>query len=325
MVNHTVKKRYISFLFFFILTISCILNFWPIHSAAALNDQNNTASIKALNNTVSQVKKMIDEEKSIDEIASTVTQIVDNRVINVNSFERLKDWRNWFLIFADNPKEKEFDDFRAQSTFDYEKIAEWVWNSQYGQCEEISNLTYYIMKKAGIKENVRILSTSAGSGHNFVVWGMKKGANPNDPATWGDDARVIDGWGGNTFNSKQAKNDSLYYQEDAYITDSTCSYDKNAVAWVKQNKNSTNASSLFDCLFTSVLKDFPDAKKKISVLRDFRDEVLLSTWWGEKITVLYYRLSPPLACYLDKHEKFQTIVRNILIEPLVGYIQLSKH
>ena len=50
------------------------------------------------------------------------------------------------------------------------------------------------LEAAGI--DVRVFNSNAGGGHEFTVVGLAPGADPNDPSTWGPDARVVDGWTG---------------------------------------------------------------------------------------------------------------------------------
>ncbi|MCR3923055.1 MAG: hypothetical protein NUK65_11170 [Firmicutes bacterium] len=317
------RRTSLFFSYVFVRTICLIsslifISCFSCTTAAASGLYASSQEPKTLDEAVALVQQMVADGGSRDDIALAVKNMVDNRVTNVNSLERMTDWRNWFLLFADNPKEKDFDDFRARGNFDYDETAKWLWNSQYGQCEEISSLTYYILTKAEVEGNVRILSTSAGNGHNFVVWGMQDGADPNNPDTWGSQARIVDGWGGKTLTAEDAADDQLYIQEGRYVNDNTCSYDKNAPGWETDQGSSGNGdlSSLFDCFFSTAMDGSPEAEK-IAVLREFRDESLLKSPFGSKLVALYYRFSPPLASYLGQHEALRIFVRENLVVPLV--------
>jgi len=188
-----------------------------------------------LEEAVSYVRGLASEGRSRQEIAGEVTAIVDSRITNVNSLERLKKWPN-MVPFGSyfNSAEDDFDTFRARSdSFDYDKAAAWVWENQYGQCEECASLSYYLLKQAEADGNVRIFSSAEGqSGHNFVVWGVEDGADPNDPSTWGDDAYVVDGWQGETLNSAEAAEDNhISNGGSANVADRTKAHDKSATVW----------------------------------------------------------------------------------------------
>ncbi len=114
---------------------------------------------------VAYVKKLSAEGKSRQEIAAAVTTIVDNRVYNVNSWERITKYPN-YIPFASyfNDDEDNFDAFKAKSnSFDNDAAAQYAWESQYGQCEECACLSYYLLKQAGVDGNVRIFSSAEGS------------------------------------------------------------------------------------------------------------------------------------------------------------------
>lgn len=49
------------------------------------------------------------------------------------------------------------------------------------------------------------------------------------------------------------------------------------------------------------------------ILREFRDRTLLVTWAGRLIVAAYYRVSPPLATYLNRNRFASRVVRNMLI------------
>jgi len=55
---------------------------------------------------------------------------------------------------------------------------------------------------------------------------------------------------------------------------------------------------------------------KVVILRDFRDHYLLTNTPGRAVVAAYYRLSPPLAAYIARHETLRSVVR-ILLAPLL--------
>ena len=55
----------------------------------------------------------------------------------------------------------------------------------------------------------------------------------------------------------------------------------------------------------------------IDVLRDFRDEYLMTNQLGRVFTDIYYSTSPPIADLIRDNDGLRTIVRKGLVEPLV--------
>jgi len=59
-----------------------------------------------------------------------------------------------------------------------------------------------------------------------------------------------------------------------------------------------------------------DAEKDVVVLRQFRDEVLLTNPAGRKFVEIYYKYSPPIADVIRENEYLKAIVR-VSLKPLV--------
>lgn len=302
-----------------LVIIACLTLIAAFPSVAAGADET-------LDNAVAKIKKMVSGGKTEAEIAQAVSDIVDDRVTNVNSLERLTEWRNVFDFVPgiDNPKEAEFDKFRARGIPEYDETAKWVWDSQYGQCAECASLAYYLLKKSGVPGNYRIYTTTAGSsGHNFVVWGMKDGADPNDPTTWGPDAYVVDGWKGKALNAEEAHASSTYSNEgEAKITDGTKAYDKTAAVW-KIEEEGGSLSEYFDECFIATAALDTSAHDKIDILRDFRDGYLRRSGLGQAFITFYYDNSPPVAHFIRDNEALRSIVRYTIVDPAVWVVQMT--
>lgn len=70
------------------------------------------------------------------------------------------------------------------------------------------------------------------------------------------------------------------------------------------------------CFIATAIYGSP-ISREVSILREFRDQFLLTNNWGRKIVDLYYRHSPTLARFISQNEKLRTCAR-ILIYPLLG-------
>lgn len=51
---------------------------------------------------------------------------------------------------------------------------------------------------------------------------------------------------------------------------------------------------------------------EVFTLREFRDFTLRRSPWGRRFIAFYYRISPPIACYLDKHPSLKPVTRAVL-------------
>ena len=67
-----------------------------------------------------------------------------------------------------------------------------------------------------------------------------------------------------------------------------------------------------------------DTAEQINVLRAFRDQVLLQNALGSQLVALYYEVSPPLAGFISEHEPLRIVVRELLVEPIVGLTKFTQ-
>ncbi len=159
---------------------------------------------ETLADAVTEIKQMFKEGKTSWEIADRTVKIADKQILNKNSLERMSIWNHW-SPFQDSEEDKNFNDWvdnNGGGDASYDKSAEWVWESGYGQCNENANLVYYILKTAGA-ENVRIF---AQQDHAFVVWGMDVEADPNKKESWTNDVIALDSWEGFALRGEKAFN-----------------------------------------------------------------------------------------------------------------------
>jgi hypothetical protein len=76
------------------------------------------------------------------------------------------------------------------------------------------------------------------------------------------------------------------------------------------------------CFIATAAYGTPTAKQ-IDVLREFRDVVLLKSAVGSQFVALYYQFSPPIANFIAGHEFVRTLVRELLIDPIVWVVQTT--
>jgi hypothetical protein len=61
-----------------------------------------------------------------------------------------------------------------------------------------------------------------------------------------------------------------------------------------------------------------EAAEEIDVLRAFRDEVLLESAVGSQLVEWYYQTSPPVADFISENDVLRTLVRELVIDPMVS-------
>jgi uncharacterized repeat protein (TIGR02543 family) len=76
------------------------------------------------------------------------------------------------------------------------------------------------------------------------------------------------------------------------------------------------------CFIATAAYGTPTAKQ-IDVLREFRDVVLLKNTVGSQFVALYYRFSPPIADFIASNELVRTLVRELLIDPIVRVVEAT--
>jgi uncharacterized repeat protein (TIGR02543 family) len=63
--------------------------------------------------------------------------------------------------------------------------------------------------------------------------------------------------------------------------------------------------------------------EQIDVLREFRDVVLLESTLGSQFVTLYYQLSPPVADFIARSDLLRSLVRELLVDPIVWTVEAT--
>ena len=84
----------------------------------------------------------------------------------------------------------------------------------------------------------------------------------------------------------------------------------------------TDMLAYFGCFIATAAYGTPSAEQ-IDVLRDFRDAVLLNNSLGSLFVEMYYRLSPPVADFIAGKEVARTVVRDLLVDPIVWLVEAT--
>jgi len=76
------------------------------------------------------------------------------------------------------------------------------------------------------------------------------------------------------------------------------------------------------CFIATAAYGTPTAVQ-IDVLREFRDVVLLESTVGSQFVALYYQLSPPVADFIAGSSFLRTLVRELLVDPIVWVVEAA--
>lgn len=279
----------------------------------------------SLGQVIRRTKEMYESGVDKRSIAEWVTKVVDNRLFSSNKAEAITRpiWASMQVRWLRE---------NAANTGEYYDIANTAWSWEYGNCEENSAVVYYILKKAGVKENVRVLRTK---GHSFCVWDMPPTAQTNDPSTWGD-ALIVDPWYGAVLDGPEAA-DNFWFQngkpKEVPIRDATKDIDVNADSWkliqkreehrTGQKITNKNPEDLEDCFIATAVYGTP-LNEEIQILRDFRDNKLRKHFAGRLFISTYERLGPVAAYYIKQKESRKDWARQNLVEPVLYFAKKNR-
>ena len=86
--------------------------------------------------------------------------------------------------------------------------------------------------------------------------------------------------------------------------------------------NSSTPPPTGGCFIATAAYGTPTAEQ-LDVLREFRDVVLLKSTVGSQFVALYYQLSPPVADFIAGSSFLRTIVRELLVDPIVWVVEAT--
>jgi hypothetical protein len=83
-----------------------------------------------------------------------------------------------------------------------------------------------------------------------------------------------------------------------------------------------SSSGPLACFIATAAYGTPTAEQ-IDVLREFRDVVLLENSMGSEFVALYYQLSPPVADFIAGNSFLKTVVRELVVDPVVWIVEAT--
>ncbi|MDM8567570.1 hypothetical protein QUF74_18225 [Candidatus Halobeggiatoa sp. HSG11] len=74
------------------------------------------------------------------------------------------------------------------------------------------------------------------------------------------------------------------------------------------------------CFIATEIYNSPIASE-VLILKEFRDNIFMSSNFGQKFIKFYYHISPTMADFLSKHSFLKRIIRYVFFEPLLFFIK----
>ncbi len=99
-------------------------------------------------------------------------------------------------------------------------------------------------------------------------------------------------------------------------------YDSTVIGGTTLQFTTSTPPPSIGCFIATAAYGTPTAKQ-IDVLREFRDVVLLKSTVGSRLVDFYYRTSPPIADFISKHDVVRTLVRELVIDPIVRVVEAT--
>jgi len=315
---YTVKK---------ISLILCLVTASVSFGTLRLGDEGVNAN--SLGEVIKHTRRMYESGVDKREIAEWLTKVVDDRLINSNSSEWFSRpfyaWAGVYWVRND-----------PSNTGEYYDQANTSWSKGFGNCGENSVVTYYILKKAGVKENLRVLQSGKNRSHSFTVWDLPPTATISDPTTWGE-GLIVDPWLGEVLDGPEAR-DNFWFQNgkpETIIRDGTKDVDLEADSWQliqkreehrtgeKIIRDNNETENIEDCFIASAVYGTP-LNDEIKILRNFRDLKLRKNLFGKIFISLYDRFGPVAAFYIRNNESRRQWARENIVEPFLEFAKKNR-
>src|SRR4030042_1644119 len=134
----------------------------------------------------------------------------------------------------------------------------------------------------------------------------------------------LTGWGSKSANGTYAAPLTGLTSSTKYDFKAQLKYDSTVIEGTTlQFTTSTLPPSGGGCFIATAAYGTPTAQQ-IDVLREFRDVVLLESAAGSQFVSLYYRFSPPIADVIAGQELLRTLVRELLVDPIVWVVEATR-
>ena len=88
---------------------------------------------------------------------------------------------------------------------------------------------------------------------------------------------------------------------------------------VEKNYNPNNIGSDSGCFIATATYDNPNSLE-VLILRRWRDEYLLHSYFGRTFVKIYYMISPSIARIIKKY-KFLKGVSKLVLKPIINYVR----
>jgi len=112
---------------------------------------------------------------------------------------------------------------------------------------------------------------------------------------------------------------NLFILSSTYLTDKLNSFGENVVLTIgfDVGRDATLTINVLEICFIATAAYGTPMADEIQILREFRDEYLLTNPLGQTLVDLYYRVSPPIAEFITEHPSLKPIVRAGLVPAVV--------
>jgi len=136
-------------------------------------------------------------------------------------------------------------------------------------------------------------------------------------STWSYTAWVSKS-GSGTYSEPRTGLDS----DTTYYFKSQLKYDDTTIEGTTLQFTTAKLPVTSGCFIATAAYGTPTAEK-IDVLREFRDDVLLKNTVGSRLVDFYYRTSPTIADFISKHDVVRTLVRELVVDPIVQVVEAT--